>query len=220
MDQIELKVTGREVLGKKVRFLRRQGVTPVHLFGHGIESLSLQCDTVELQQVLGEAGQTKLIDLKLDGQKTPRTAVVRKIQRDTLTDALLHVDFYQVKMAEVVKVEVPLILVGEPPALRIKGNLMVQDLSTLSIECLPAKIPTGIEVDLTVLTEAYQSLRVSDIKLDKEIAVLNDPERIIAKIESRPVEKIEEVVAEEVEVPEGEEAAEGAPEAEEGAEEE
>ncbi len=216
MDQIELKVTGREVLGKKVRFLRRQGITPVHLFGHGIESLSLQCDTVELQQVLGEAGQTKLVDLKLDGKKTPRTAVVRKIQRDTRNDALLHVDFYQVKMAEAVKVEVALVLVGEPPALRIKGNLMVQDLSTLSIECLPAKIPTSIEVDLTALTEADQSLRVSDIELDKEIAILNAPERIIAKIESRPVEKIEEVVAEEVEVPEGEEA----PEAEEAAAEE
>ena len=220
MDQIELKVTGREVLGKKVRFLRRRGITPVHLFGHGIESLSLQCDTVELRQVLGEAGQTKLIDLKFDGQKTPRTAVVRKIQRDTRNDALLHVDFYQVKMAEAVKVEVPLILVGEPPALRIKGNLMVQDLSTLSIECLPAVIPTGIEVDLTALTEADQSLRVSGIKLDKEIAVLNDPERIIAKIESRPVEKIEEVVAEAVEALEGEEAPEAAPGAEEGAEEE
>ena len=60
MDKIELKVTKRDILGKKVRFLRRQGVTPVHLFGHGIESLALQCDTAELRQVLAKAGEVKL----------------------------------------------------------------------------------------------------------------------------------------------------------------
>jgi len=60
MDKIELEVTKRDNLGKKVRFLRRQGVTPVHLFGHGIESMALQCDTAKLRQVLAEAGEVKL----------------------------------------------------------------------------------------------------------------------------------------------------------------
>ena len=69
MDQIELNVTKREVLGKKVRFLRRQGVTPVHLFGHGVESEALQCATAKLQRVLAEAGKTRLIGLKLSNLK-------------------------------------------------------------------------------------------------------------------------------------------------------
>ncbi|MCJ7669329.1 MAG: 50S ribosomal protein L25, partial [Dehalococcoidia bacterium] len=82
MDKIELKVTNREILGKKVKHLRRQGITPVHLFGHGIESLALQCDTGELERVLGQAGQTRLISLKLAKEKKPRTAVVREFDRD------------------------------------------------------------------------------------------------------------------------------------------
>lgn len=198
MDQIELKVTNREILGKKVRFLRRQGITPVHLIGHGIESKALQCDTARLQRVLAEAGKTQLIDLKLDNEKKPRTVVVREVQVEPRTGESLHVDFYQVKMAEQVKVEVPIVLVGEAPALKSKESMLVQELSTLSVECLPAKIPASVEVDLASLIKTEQVVRVEDIEVDKEISVLNDPAVLVVRITLRHVEKIEEpMVAEE-----------------------
>ncbi len=94
--------------------------------------------------------------------------------------------------------EVPVVLVGEAPALKSKENMLVQELNTLTVECLPAKIPAGVELDLSSLTETEQTVRVKDIELDKEITILNDPELAIVRIRSRPVEKIEEpVVAEE-----------------------
>jgi len=209
MDQIELKVTKREVLGKKVRFLRREGITPVHLFGHGIESLALQCDTANLRQVLAEAGQTALVNLKVDGEKRPRTVMVREVQIVSLKSELLHVDFYQVEMAELIKVEVPVILVGEAPALKSREFILTHELNTLSVECLPAKIPASIEVDLSSLTEPDQALRVKDIELDKEVTVLNDPELVLARIRPRPVERVEEPIAveEEAEAPEAPEEA-------------
>ena len=120
---MELKATTRVVLGKKVRFLRREGVIPVHLFGHGIDSTALQCDAAELQSVLAEAGKTRLIGLKLDKARKPRNVLVRETQRDPRTGKLLHVDFYQVRMAEKMKVEVPVVLVGEAPALKTKGTV-------------------------------------------------------------------------------------------------
>ncbi len=204
MDQIELKVTNREILGKKVRFLRRQGITPVHLLGHGIGSMALQCDTANLQRVLAEAGHTRLISLKLDNEKKPRTVIVREVQKEPLTGESLHVDFYQVRMAEKVKMEIPIVLVGEAPALKLKENMLVQELTILTVECLPAKIPNSAEVDLSSLTEPEQLVRVKDIKLDKEVIVLNDPETLVVKISSRPIEKIEkaEVAEEAVEAPE------------------
>ncbi len=203
MDQIELEVSKRETLGKQVRFLRRQGITPVHLFGRGIESLALQCDTANLRQVLAEAGQTALVNLKVDGEKGPRTVMVREVQTLSLENELLHVDFYQVEMAELIKVEVPIVLVGEAPALKSRENILTHELNTLSVECLPAKIPASIEVDLTSLTEPDQALRVKDIELDKEVAVLNNPELVVARIRPRPVERVEE----EVGVPEAPEEA-------------
>ncbi len=204
MEQIELKVTKREVLGKKVRFLRHQGITPVHLFGHGIESLALQCDTDKLKRVLAKAGQTRLISLELDNEKGPRTVVVRGVQTEPCTGESLHIDFYQVKMTEQIKMEVPLVLVGEAPALKLKENMLVQELNTLSVECLPANIPNSVELDISSLTEPGQAVRVKDIELDKEITVLNDPELVVVRIILRLVEKIEEKVVVEaaVEAPE------------------
>ncbi|MDH5363572.1 MAG: 50S ribosomal protein L25 [Dehalococcoidia bacterium] len=204
MDQIELEITKREVLGKKVRFLRRQGITPVHLFGHGIESMALQCDTAKLQQVLTEAGEAKVISLKLDNEKRPRSVLVREVQVDSLKGGLLHVDFYQVKMTEEVKVEVPITLVGEAPALKLRANMLMQELDTLTVECLPAKIPASVELDISSLTEAEQMVRVKDIELEKGVTILNDPELVVVKVSSRPVEVVaeREVTEEAVEAPE------------------
>jgi len=196
MDKIKLEVTNREILGKKVKHLRRQGITPVHLFGHSIESLALQCNTGELERVLAQAGYTGLISLKLDKEKKPRTVVVREFDRDWRRGKLVHVDFYQVRMEEKIKLEVPVVLVGEAPALKFKDNMLEHELETLTVECLPAKIPASLEVDISSFTEPGQAIRVKDIALDKDITVLNDPELVVVKISAQLVEKVEEEVVE------------------------
>ena len=198
MDQIELEASKREVLGKKVRFLRRQGITPVHLFGHGIESEALQAETGRLLRVLTEAGRTRLISLKLD-EEEPRTVVLREVQTEPGTGELLHVDFYAVRMAEKMKVEVPVVLVGEAPALKSKENMLMHELNSLTVECLPGDIPSNVELDISTLTEADQALRVKDIRPHERIAVLNDPELVVVRISSRPVEREEKVEKEAVE---------------------
>jgi large subunit ribosomal protein L25 len=197
MDKVELKVDKRQILGKNVRFLRRQRITPVHLFGHGIESLALQCDTAELKRVLAQTGHTRLISLKVAEEKKPLNVLVREVQKVSLTGELLHVDFYNVKMAEKIKMEVPVVLVGDAPALKFKENMLVQDLHDLTVECLPAKIPASIELDISNLTETDQAIRVRDITLDGEVSLLNDPELVVVKISLRHVEVVEEKLAEE-----------------------
>jgi large subunit ribosomal protein L25 len=101
-------------------------------------------------------------------------------------------------MAEKIKVEVPIVLVGEAPALKLKENMLVQDLTSLTIESLPDEIPASVELDLSLLTEVEQLIRVKEIILSEGVTVLTDPEHTVVKISSRPVEKIEEVVEEEV----------------------
>lgn len=195
MDQIELDVKTREVLGKKVRFLRRQGITPVHVFGHGIESLTLQTDTARLQHVLNVAGETRLVSLNVDKDATPRPVLVREVQKDPLTGALVHVDFYQVRMGEKVEVEVPIELVGNAPALDVKGNTLRQELEHLTIECLPGNIPNRIDVDISPIVEAGDAIRVKDIVVSADVIVLTDPDQVVVTVVSRPEEKVEEVEA-------------------------
>jgi len=205
MKHLELDAAHRQILGKKVRHLRHRNITPVHLFGHSIESVALQCDTVALRQVLAQAGKTGLINLKLDTAKKPRNVLVREVQKDPRSGELLHVDFYEVKTTEKIKVDVPIVLVGEAPALRLKENMLIQELDILSLECLPGKIPASIEMDVSSLTLAEQALRVKDITLEEGVTISHEePELIVAKISVKRAEKIEEeVITEEVaEVPE------------------
>lgn len=197
MNQVELQATSREILGKKVRHLRRQGITPVHLFGHNVKSVALQCETAQLQRVLTQAGKTRIINLRLDKVKKPRNVLVREVQIAPCTDELLHVDFYQVSAAEKIRVQVPIVLVGEAPALRFKENMLVWELDSLTIECLPDEIPASIELDLGSLTEAEQAIRVKDIILGEAVKVSDSPERVVARITFKPVEKVEAVAAEE-----------------------
>ena len=209
MEGLTLKATTRDTFGKKTRFLRRQGVTPSHLFGHKVKSLALQCNTAELQQIIAQAGTSTLLNLEIDDEKRPRNVLIREIQRDVINRQLLHVDFYQVRKTEKIKAEIPIVLVGEAPALKLKGRLLMHPLSSLSIECLPDKLPHEISVDISGLEDVDQVIHVKDLNLDADITIHSDPNELIAKISEKAVSKlVEEVVeVEEEEVPaEAEEA--------------
>ncbi len=197
MEGLTLKASKREVLGKKTRFLRRQGITPAHLFGHGLDSLALQCDTPKLQRTIARAGMTRLITLDIEGDKQPRSVFIREIQREPSTGELFHVDFYQVKKTEKIRVDVPIILVGEAPAMKEKGRILTFSLTSLSVECLPDKLPPQIEVNLNPLEEIEQAIFVRDITLSPDVTVLTDSDQMVVKVSEARVE-VEEVVAEEV----------------------
>ncbi len=196
MEKLSIKAAKREVLGKKVRFLRRQGITPTHLFGHDLESLALQCQTAELQRIISRAGKTRPISLKIEADKHPRNVFIREIQRDETKGNLLHVDFYQIRKGEKMRADIPIILVGEAPALKEKGRMLTHSLTSLSVESLPDKLPPQIEVDLSPLEEMEQAIHVRDITLGPDITVITDPDQMVVKVAEAPVPEVGEVVAE------------------------
>jgi len=209
MDSLSIKANKREILGKKVRFLRREGVTPVHIFGHNLKSQALQCDTDTLQRIIRQAGTSRLVAVKVEGDKNPRSVFIREIQKNELTGQLLHVDFYQIRKTEKIKADIPLVFIGEAPAMQLKGRLLAQELSSISVECLPDKLPPQIEINLSSLEELGQAIHVGDITLDSDIIITTPPERLITKVSEVRV-KIEEEemlaaeeAAEEAEVEEG-----------------
>ena len=199
MEGPALKATTREILGKKTRFLRRQGITPAHLIGHNLKSLALQCNSAELQHFIAKVGTTTLFNLEIDTEKRPRKVLIREIQNDALSKKILHIDFYQIIKTEKIKAEVPIVLVGEAPAMKLKERLLTQSLTSLSIECLPDKLPPEIEVDLSPLEEAGQAIHVKDLALDPDITVTNDVDQLIVKISEKAVAKVEEEAAPEQE---------------------
>jgi large subunit ribosomal protein L25 len=191
MATFELKATKRHIEGKKVKQLRQQGVTPAHLFGPGVESLAIQCETPALNNVLVDAGHTQLVSLKLGHEHTPRTVMVREVQLDNFKGGILHVDFYQVKLTENIRVNVPIELKGESAAAKMKGNSLVQELNELTVLCLPANIPSAIEVDISPLVTADQMIRVKDLPAIKDVNIVNEPGVVVARIAVEVVEVVE-----------------------------
>ncbi|MDY6917889.1 MAG: 50S ribosomal protein L25 [Chloroflexota bacterium] len=204
----ELKATKREVLGKKVRFLRRDGLTPANVYGARTQSIPLQIETPVLEQLLARAGRNALITLRIDGKR--KLAMIRDIDRDSLSDALLHVGFFQVEMTHKVRAEVPIVLVGESSVSKSSRLMLLHNLSAINVEALPANLPRSIEVDISGLAEATDAVHVRDMSVGEGVEVLAEADEVVVQVvESRVA--VEEVVAEE-EV--GEEMAEEAPEAE------
>ncbi|MCL2140981.1 MAG: 50S ribosomal protein L25 [Dehalococcoidia bacterium] len=177
-----LKVSKREVTGKKTRFLRRDGQTPAHLFGRGIESMSLQCNTEELQNMINLKGTTRLLNIKIGGEKEYRSVFIREIQRDSISGILQHVDLYQVNQTEKIKLALPIVFKGSAPALKQKNNIIEHILTELTVESLPGDLPPQIDVDLSVLTSSNQAITVRDLEINPNVTIDAQPDQIIVKI--------------------------------------
>lgn len=204
-DTLTLEVAPRDARGKANKALRRSGSVPVHVFGHGIESLALQAEEKELRHVVSQAGMTGLIKMQVNG--ADQNVMVRKAQRHPVNGKLLHVDFYQVRMDQKTRVRLPLMYVGEAPGVKVHDGLLLRAVEALNVEALPGDLPPHIEVDISVLEELDQALHVRDLVVPGRLTVLDDPDEMVAKIQ--PPRKVEEEV-----LPAEEAAAEGAPEAE------
>ena len=183
MDKLTLELQKRETSGKHNRALRRAGITPAHLFGHRVDSVGLEGPTSELEGILSRSGTSRLISLKVKGEKRSRSVLVREIQRKPGSGLLLHIDFYQVRSKEKMTGEVPVHVVGTAPAVESRANKLDVELPMLSVECLPADLPARIDVDVASLKAASDVIRVGDILPPEGVTILNDHELVVVKIE-------------------------------------
>lgn len=185
----------RKTYGKKVRFIRREGVIPANLYSRGTNSMALQLDVADMASLLSEQGTGGVVSLKLDNEKHPRNVVVRDVQRDALTGGLIHVDFQQVSMTDEIKVEVPVKLKGEAKLPKSVNAVVIQTVNTLILTCMPTQIPEALEIDISGLTQPGQAIHVKDLALEKGMEIQADPEEVLVKVVASRAEVEETVVA-------------------------
>ena len=179
MSNFELSAEPRSIVGKKVRFLRRQGMVPGNVYGHAA-SAAIQIPARDVEQTIRRAGRTQLVSLAVKGAE-PTTVLVKGWQRHPYKGDLLHVDFYRVMMTETLRMDVPIRLSGEAPAVKLTGGTPFQPLSSLSVECLPGDIPERIEVDVTDLG-INDALRISDLPVNEKVKVLDDAAQVVVHV--------------------------------------
>jgi large subunit ribosomal protein L25 len=219
--QIELAVTPRSILGKKVKTLRQQGITPANIYGHGIPSEAVQVPTPDLARTIRAVGRNTMLQLHVEGERKRRPVFVRHVQRNPITDEFVHIDFYQVSLKEKIRIEVPLVIVGEAPAVGVHHGILLQSVNAIAMEGLPGDLPPHIEVDVSGLEDIDDAIHVKDLEVSPDVTLLIDPDLVVAKVAAPRMveEEVEEAVEEEVKVAE-EEAVEKEKEEAEGKEEE
>ncbi len=224
METLTLQAKNREISGKKVNALRRQGFVPAVVYGKDVSSESVAVDKKQFKKVFKEVGENTLINLKID-DKEAKKVLISDHQIDPLTGEPIHIDFHQVKLTEKVKAEVPLKFVGEElsPAIRELEGVLGKEKDNIEVESLPVDIPHEIEVDVSVIKTFDDTIYVSDLKVPANVKVLDEPQEVVAKVFPprseeelkeleeevvEDVEKVEEVEKKEEEGEETEEAAE------------
>jgi large subunit ribosomal protein L25 len=203
----------RTSLRKHVHTLRTAGQVPGVVYGHGIAAAPVSVPLKDFQRAIHRAGKTQLVDLEIEGEDNPRKVLIREVQYGPRQGAVLHVDFYQVNLLEKISADVPVVIVGEAPAvMRHEGELQ-HTLHAIKVSCLPADIPEHFSVDVGGLEAVDESIRVGQLAIPAGVEVLADPEEVVVKIAHLRV--VEEEVAPEAAEEEAAEGEEGAPEGEE-----
>jgi len=193
---LKLKVKKRKIFGRKVKRLRQEGILPANIYGKKIKSLAVELPEKEFLDVYQKAKETSIIDLTVEGEKEGRPVLVANLQTDPVTGQKLHVDFHQVALTEKTTATVPLVLVGQSPAVSQKIGILVQQINEVEVEALPADLPEKLLVDISGLTRPDEAVYVKDIKGVKGVEIKAEGNQIVAKIAPLAKEEVEEKPAE------------------------
>jgi len=216
MVRPSLSAQPRHVHGKAVKTLRRSGVLPAVVFGHGVESNAVQLDMHEFELLRRKTGRNTLLDLTLDGGKAV-PVLVHDIQEHPVSRAPLHVDLMVVRMTEELMVEVAINFTGESVAVERMGGVLLHLRESVQVRALPDHLPQSVELDISGLEDFDQVLHVSDITLPADVTLATDPTEPVARVQAPRIEEVAVPVEEPGEVAAAE-AAEAAAQVEENAE--
>ena len=183
MATLNLKGARREGVGKSVtRKLRQAGSIPAVYYGRGEAPVPLVVNLRDLEEVIEKAeGSNVIVDLKVEGLSgAEKKALIREIQRDPVGGNILHLDLQHISLTERITVEVPVVLLGTPLGVKDGGGILEHLLREVEIECLPADIPSRLEVDVTAL-QIGDSLHVSDLRAER-VTIKTEADRAIAAV--------------------------------------
>jgi len=210
-SRLNLAAEPRELVGKKVATLRRVGRLPAVVYGHGVSSENVSLDAHEFELLRRKAGQNALIDLSVNGSKA-RPVLVHDVQVHPVNRRPLHVDLFLVRMTEELTVDVPLVPIGISNAVENLNGTLMHLLESVRVRALPDHLPQSIEYSIESLVDFDEVVKVSDLTIPGDVALLTDADEVVAKVlASRLQAEAAELAAETAEaVAEAAEGAEGA----------
>lgn len=188
---VSLKAEERRVFGKSLKEWRKKGKVPAIVYGPEIkESIPVFVDKEDFKKAFKIAHETDLIDLQLGNEK--KSVLIKDVDFDPIKDEPSHVDFFMPRMDRPIETSVPLVFVGESPAVKNLGGVLVKVFHEIEVKGLPKNIPHQIEVPLDLLINLEDKIIVQDIKFPEGIIPLAKGEEVVALVSTPKKEEISE----------------------------
>jgi large subunit ribosomal protein L25 len=181
MDKIKLAAKIREIFGRKTKKGRKEGLIPAVIYGHGLKSRSLWVNALDFAKLVKKSGESTIIELEIEKEKS-HNVIIYEIQKDPVSEKYIHVDFFQIRMNEEIETKVELDYVGEAPAVKELGGVLVKNIDEIPVKCLPADLPSKIEVDISGLKTFEDYIYVKDLSISPKVKVNVGPETVVALV--------------------------------------
>ena len=178
MDKVVLKAVKRDVIGKQVKAMRREGQLPAVIYGRHLEPIAISLEAHAASLVMSKLSSSSLVTIDLEGKEYP--ALVRERQRNFIKGNLTHIDFMAVDLTEKIRATVRLEFVGVSGAVKDYNAVLVKNIEKLEVECLPTDLPERLAIDIAALALVGNSIRVRDLAISDAIRILNDEDETIA----------------------------------------
>jgi large subunit ribosomal protein L25 len=189
MEEVILKASRRNVIGKQVGAIRREGRLPAVIYGHRIDPISIELNLHDASKSLTGLAPSTLVTVDLEGET--HKALVREKQRNKITGMLLHVDFLAISMMEKLRAQVFVELVGTAPAVKEMSGVLMSGANEVGVESLPQDLPERLVVDLAGLEKIGDGIYVRDLVVPEGVKILDDPDTMIALVTTQAAEEVE-----------------------------
>ena len=190
MERVVIKASKRDVLGKKVSQLRREGKMPGVVYGHHIEPISIVMDAHEVTRAMMGLTPSSIITIDIDGEE--HAALIRERQRDYLRNRFIHIDFQAVSRTEKIRARIETILEGVAPAVKNYNGIVLHEKEYIEVEALPEHLPERFIVDISKLERIGDMIRISDMAIADDVTVFDDVNDVIVSISGVKEEAEEE----------------------------
>jgi len=198
MEKVVINAEKRDVVGKKVGSLRRQGLIPGVMYGHNEPPFPIIMNAREIERVINNLTSSSIVTVKVDGES--HQALIREKQKDYIRNQIIHIDFQILSLKEKIRSKIEVKLVGVAPAVKNFNGIVLQEREFIDVEALPADLPERITVDISGLENIGDLIRVGDLDISDAVTVFDDVNDVIVSISGAMAE---EAVEEEVTTAEG-----------------
>lgn len=190
MEMIPLAAAVRQIT-LRPNVLRRSGHVPCIMYGNKVENTPIACAEGELKKAYRKAGENTLVELSIDGKKLP--VLFHSVDLDPVSDRLIHADFYAVDMTQELEAPVPIDFQGVPTAIAEFGGILSTPVDTVTVRCLPSKLPHSLVLNIATMTQLFDARTVADIVVPEGVTILDNKDIVVASIQEKRKEEVVEV---------------------------